>query len=94
MESDIDISSQEPKSIHQLQNDRFDLVITLCDDAAQSCPLWLGSGQAVHMPFPDPAHATGGRGERLKVFRQVRDAIAAKVLHHLHDADNNWQGDP
>ena len=94
MESGIDISSQEPKSIRQLQNDQFDLAITLCDDAARSCPLWLGSGQIVHMPFPDPASAIGGRDERLKVFRQVRHTIEARVLNHLRDADNNWQGDP
>ena len=57
----------------------FDLVVTVCDDAAENCPVWLGKGKRVHLGFPDPAKATGTEEEQLAVFRSVRDAIALKV---------------
>lgn len=57
----------------------FDLVVTVCDDAAENCPLWLGQGKLVHLSFPDAAKATGSEGEVLTVFRAVRDQIAEQV---------------
>ena len=53
----------------------FDLVITVCDAAAEDCPLWLGQGRRVHHSFPDPAKATGTEEEIMQAFRTVRDAI-------------------
>lgn len=58
----------------------FDLVVTVCDDAAEDCPVWLGQGKRVHVGFPDPAKASGSDAEVLTVFRQVRDDIALKIL--------------
>jgi arsenate reductase (thioredoxin) len=65
----------------------FDLVVTVCDDAAENCPIWLGQGQRVHLGFPDPAQATGTEEEIMAVFRQVRDDIArqAPALLAQHD---------
>ena len=57
----------------------FDLVVTVCDDAAENCPVWLGKGKRVHLGFPDPARAEGTDEETVAVFRSVRDAIAQKV---------------
>ncbi len=57
----------------------FDLVVTVCDDAAENCPVWLGRGRRVHLGFPDPAKATGSEEEVLVVFRQVRDDIAVRM---------------
>ncbi len=57
----------------------FDLVVTVCDDAAENCPVWLGKGRRVHVGFPDPAKATGSEDEVLAVFRQVRDDIATRI---------------
>lgn len=57
----------------------FDLVITVCDDAHESCPLWLGKGKRVHSGFQDPAKATGREEEILAVFRQVRDQIRETI---------------
>ncbi len=57
----------------------FDLVVTVCDAAAEDCPLWLGQGRRVHVGFPDPAQATGSDLEVLARFREVRDAIAVHV---------------
>jgi len=67
------------KSADQFREMNFDLVVTVCDDAAENCPLWLGKGKRVHLGFPDPAKAQGRDEEQLAVFRSVRDAIAQKV---------------
>ena len=61
----------------------FDLVITVCDDAAENCPLWLGQGKVVHISFVDPAKASGTEEERTAVFREVRDGIRQRVLEYL-----------
>ena len=53
----------------------FDLVVTVCDSAAEDCPLWLGQGHRVHHSFPDPAKATGTEDEIMQSFCTVRDAI-------------------
>ena len=79
----IDISGQRSKSVEEFRGQNFDVVITLCDSAAQECPVWLGPGRAVHMGFPDPAQADGGIVDRMDAFRQVRDGIREKVLRHL-----------
>lgn len=57
----------------------FDLVVTVCDDAAEKCPVWLGKGKRVHLGFPDPAKAAGSDEEVTAVFRQVRNAIVQQV---------------
>jgi arsenate reductase len=57
----------------------LDLVVTVCDSAAEECPLWLGPGRRVHMGFPDPANAKGTDDETMAVFRAVRDHIAQKI---------------
>lgn len=69
----------ESKSTDMFHEMDFDLVVTVCDDAAENCPVWLGKGKRVHMGFPDPAQATGTDEEKLAAFRSVRDAIALKV---------------
>jgi arsenate reductase len=67
------------KHTDQFREMDFDLVVTVCDDAAENCPVWLGKGKRVHLGFPDPARAEGTDEEVLAVFRSVRDAIARKV---------------
>ena len=57
----------------------FDLVVTVCDDAAENCPVWLGQGQRVHLGFPDPARATGTEDEIMAAFRRVRDDLAQQA---------------
>ncbi|MBC7227486.1 MAG: arsenate reductase ArsC [Thermoflexales bacterium] len=79
----IDISGQRSKSVEEFRGQDFDVVITVCDRAAQECPVWLGPGRAVHMGFPDPAQADGIATDRLDAFRQVRDGIREKVLSYL-----------
>ena len=81
----IDISAQRSKSVAEFRNAEFDVVITVCDDAARNCPLWLGAGQVKHIGFPDPAVATGSEEERLEVFRQVLDGIHQEARHYLEE---------
>ncbi len=79
-EAGIDISQGRSKSVNEFMGQEFDLVITVCDHAAENCPLWLGRGRRLHIGFPDPAAATGIESERLEVFRRVRDAIRDSIL--------------
>jgi arsenate reductase len=67
------------KLADQFRDWDFDLVVTVCDSAAEECPIWLGKGGRVHRSFPDPAEATGSEEEILVAFRQVRDAIAKDI---------------
>jgi arsenate reductase len=89
----IDISDHRSKPADEFRNTPFDLVVTVCDDAAENCPLWLGPGQVVHIGFPDPVQATGSNAELLEVFRQVRDAIRQQVLEYLQREMNDADAD-
>jgi arsenate reductase len=84
-ELSVDITDGRSKSVDELRHISFDLVFTVCDAAAESCPLWLRQGRVVHIGFPDPAGATGSQAEKMVVFRQVRDAIRQQVLAFLEE---------
>jgi arsenate reductase len=85
LELGINMSGHRSKSTDEFRNSQFDLVVTVCDDAAENCPVWLGREWVVHMGFFDPARATGNHAEQLDVFRQVRDAIREQVLAYLEE---------
>ncbi|MBD3367199.1 MAG: arsenate reductase ArsC [Candidatus Eisenbacteria bacterium] len=74
-ESGVDISSQRSKSVDEFLDADIDVVVTLCDQARESCPFFPGGGTREHRGFEDPAAAEGSRDERLDVFRRVRDEI-------------------
>ncbi len=76
----------QSKSISELPDTAFDLVITVCDAAAEECPLWLGPGRRIHQGYPDPAAVGGSEGERLQSFRQVRD----RMLRELPELLKVW----
>jgi arsenate reductase len=63
----------------------MDLVVTVCDEAAEECPFFPGAKRQEHWSFPDPSAATGTEEERLAVFRRVRDAIAARIEVFLRE---------
>jgi arsenate reductase len=67
------------KHVDIFRQEQFDLVVTVCDSAAETCPVWLGSGKRVHLGFRDPAAASGSTEYVLSVFRQVRDEIAEQM---------------
>ena len=71
------------KSVDRFRGENFDAVITVCDDAAENCPVWLGKGKRVHIGFPDPAKVEGSDAEKMSVFRQVRDDIRARIVPYL-----------
>lgn len=75
----------ESKPVERFRGGRFDLVVTVCDDAAENCPVWLGPGEKVHIGFPDPAKAQGTPDEILAAFRTVRDDIRSRVLAYLEE---------
>ncbi|APF18541.1 protein tyrosine phosphatase [Caldithrix abyssi DSM 13497] len=75
-EAGIDISDGYPKDVDQFINESFDYVITVCDHAKETCPIFNGSvKKRLHIGFEDPAEATGSEEEVLTVFRRVRDEI-------------------
>lgn len=75
----------QSKQVEQFLQENFDLVVTVCDDANEECPIWLGMGRRVHEGFRDPARAEGTDEERLAVFRQVRDEMLEKIPRLLDD---------
>jgi arsenate reductase len=77
----IDISKGYPKDVNTFLNNSFDYVITVCNNAKESCPVFIGKvGRQLHIGFDDPAEATGTEDEILKEFRRVRDEIKNKFL--------------
>ncbi len=75
-EEGIDISSHNPKLVDEFLKDSFDYVITVCGDAKENCPIFLGDvKKRLHIGFEDPAKATGSEEEILKEFRRIRDEI-------------------
>jgi arsenate reductase len=84
----IDISEQaghRAKGIDEFAGEPpMDLVVTVCDEAAEECPYFPHARRQEHWGFPDPSRAPGSEEERLGVFRQVRDAIAARIDAFLH----------
>ena len=75
----IDIRGRESKTLLRYLAQQFDLVVTVCDDARESCPVFPGARRMTHWSFEDPSRATGTDEERLAVFRRVRDEIAMRV---------------
>lgn len=71
----IDISAHRSKHVDEFASQGFDYVLTVCDHANETCPVFPGHGTRLHHAFTDPAAATGTDAERLQLFRQVRDEI-------------------
>lgn len=79
----IQTEGSRPKHITEFTGQSFDVVVTVCDDAAENCPIWPGQGKRVHISFPDPAKAEGDDAHKLAVFRTVRDDIEKRLLGWL-----------
>ena len=76
----IDISKHRSKSAMEFIGQQFDYVITVCDNAKQTCPVFPGHYEKLHWSLEDPAEAKGSEEERLVVFRRIRDEIKNNVL--------------
>lgn len=79
----IDISAHTSKTLDAFQGQTFDYVITVCDRANETCPVFPGDTRRIHWSFDDPTAATGSDEDRLRVFRRVRDEIQQRLRTFL-----------
>ncbi len=79
----IDISEQQSKILDRYLHEPFDMVITVCDQAAEACPIFPGAVHRRHWSLEDPSKATGSEAEQLAVYRRVRDELRARIENEL-----------
>ncbi|MHB1254129.1 MAG: arsenate reductase ArsC [Candidatus Humimicrobiaceae bacterium] len=84
-EINIDISKQVSKGVENFLKTSFDYVITVCDNAKESCPIFPGKTKFIHWNLIDPAETKGTPEEKLFVFRQVRGEIKEKILKFIEN---------
>ena len=82
----IDISAQRSKSISEFAGARFAMVITVCDNAAEHCPIFPGAPERLHWSLRDPAAVSGTPAEKLAAFRKVRDDLEGRVRELVNSA--------
>ena len=82
-EAGVDISPHRSKHLNEFSGVRFDYVVTVCDRAKETCPIFPGARTVLHWSFDDPAHATGSADERRAVFHRVRDEIGERIRRFL-----------
>lgn len=82
-EAGVDISGQRSKHLDRYRGQAFDAVITVCDEAAETCPVFPGGGKRLHWSLPDPSQASGSEDVRLKVFRDVRDRLRRLIAEFV-----------
>ncbi len=84
----IDISGHRSKPVGEFAGQRFDYVVTVCDNARDRCPLFPGRAERIHWSLEDPAAFEGTEGERLAAFRRIRDQLRERVREFVasHDA--------
>jgi arsenate reductase len=75
----IDIGAHRSKSVEEYLGQKFDWVITVCDQARQTCPTFPGVEQTAHWSVEDPSEATGGEEQRLQAFRRARDDLRNRI---------------
>ncbi len=79
-EMGLDLSQHYSKSVDDLPEKDFDLVITVCDQAREQCPIFPGKTEVMHLGFSDPAQAGGRAKEIMGEFRRVRDELRARLI--------------
>lgn len=79
----IDISSHRSKSVSEFAGQHFDAVITVCDSAAEECPVFPGAPDRIHWSIWDPGNAAGSDDERLAAFCRVRDELASRLRQFI-----------
>jgi arsenate reductase len=82
-ETGVDISDGRPDHVDAYVREPWDLLVTVCDSARETCPWFPRPVERLHVSFDDPAGATGSEEERLQVFRRVRDEIRIRLLPEL-----------
>jgi arsenate reductase len=82
----IDISCHRSKPVEEFHGQKFDYVITVCDAARESCPVFFGAAKKLHHDFEDPAALNGSEEERPALFRRVRDELRSYLGAFAKDA--------
>ena len=82
-EAGVDLSGHRSKSLDEFAGQEFDLLVTVCDRARESCPVFPGARDRAHWGFDDPAEAAGSDEEKMAAFRRIRDEIAACIRQFL-----------
>jgi len=85
----IDIAHQQSRHVDHFAGEQFDYVITVCDRAKESCPIFPATVSVLHWSFDDPAAAQGSREDRMAVFRRVRAEISNRVQAFVQKDGNN-----
>jgi arsenate reductase len=85
VEAGIDISTGRPELVDTYLHEPWDLVITVCDSARETCPVFPRPVETLHISFPDPADAEGTNDEVLALFRTVRDSIRDHLMPEIRD---------
>ena len=75
----LDISGQHSKTVEELAGERFDVVVTTCEEAKEACPFFPGARETIHWDLPDPSAVPGDEATRLEAFREVRDELWSYV---------------
>nr|WP_245529724.1 arsenate reductase ArsC [Calditerrivibrio nitroreducens] len=84
MEEDgVDLSNHYSKTVSELKDIDFDIVVTVCGDANERCPVYLKRGKLIHKGFEDPAKFQGDEEEKLEFFRKIRDQIKNYIKNYL-----------
>ena len=81
----IDASGQYSKNVSEFVKEKFDYVITVCDSAQKSCPVFIGEYKKLHWPLEDPGKVQGSEEEILRAFSQTRDKLKKLILEFLKD---------
>lgn len=93
-EAGLDTGSLRSKSVDEFYGQKFDYVITVCDQARQVCPVFPGSRQSLHWGYDDPAAAEGDEAERLRVFRSVYTQLSQRIAQFVVIARRSRAGEP
>ena len=78
-EAGIDIGAQESKTLDRFREERFDAVVTLCDHAKETCPVFPGARRTLHWSLPDPSAAMGSEEEQFATYCNVRDGLRDRI---------------
>lgn len=79
LEWNVDMSSHTSKTLEQFLDRKIDFVVTVCDSANDSCPIFPHAIKKLHWSFPDPSKAAGTKDEQLQAYRTVRDGLAERI---------------
>jgi arsenate reductase (thioredoxin) len=83
----IDIGAQRSKHVDEFLSEPLDYIVTVCDNAKESCPVFPTKADRLHWPFEDPAAIEGTEEQRMAAFRRIRDEIDAKIRAWLQDRE-------